>query len=291
MVLILDGKITSEKIKNDLEIQIASTIEKYGRAPGLATVLVGEDPASQMYVGMKINACHRVGIHSENIRLPNDCTFEQVVKTIEELNSLKEIDGILLQLPLPSHLRAQTDNIVQKISPDKDVDGLSPYTMGLTNMGDETYTAATPKGMIRLLEEYNIEIEGKEVVIINRSIIIGKPLVMMFLKRNGTVTVCHTKTKDLNFHMKRADILVTGVGKANFVNADRIKEGVVYLDAGINQDENGKLCGDGDFQGIKDKCSAITPVPGGVGPMTIAILMENTYLSFLKRVKKRIKSV
>ena len=145
-------------------------------------------------------------------------------------------------------MRGQTDEIVQKISPDKDVDGLSPYTMGLTNMGDETYTAATPKGMIRLLEEYNIEIKGKEVVIVNRSIIIGKPLVMMFLKRNGTVTVCHTKTKDLDFHLKRADILVTGVGRANFITADRIKDGVVYLDAGINRDGNGKLCGDGSFQ-------------------------------------------
>jgi methylenetetrahydrofolate dehydrogenase (NADP+)/methenyltetrahydrofolate cyclohydrolase len=172
---------------------------------------------------------------------------------------------------------------VQLISPFKDVDGLSPYAIGLTTMGDETYTAATPKGMIRLLEEFDIEIEGKEVVIINRSIIIGKPLVMMFLKRNGTVTVCHTRTKDLEFHMKRADILITGVGRVNFVTLDRIKEGLVYIDAGINRDVNNKLCGDADFVGIRDKCKAITPVPGGVGPMTIAMLMENTYLSYLKR--------
>jgi len=286
MGLILDGKVTSEKIKNELHAKIVLTPEKYGRKPGLATILVGADPGSEIYVGMKIKACDRVGIYSEYIHLPEDCTYTHLVDTIQTLNSKEEIDGILLQLPLPSHLRAQTDDIVQKISPDKDVDGLSPYTMGLTNMGDETYTAATPKGMIRLLEEYNIDIKGKEVVIVNRSIIIGKPLVMMFLKRNGTVTVCHTKTKDLDFHMKRADILVTGVGRANFVTADRIKEGVVYLDAGINRDENGKLCGDANFQAIKDKCSAITPVPGGVGPMTIAILMENTYLSFLKRIQK-----
>jgi methylenetetrahydrofolate dehydrogenase (NADP+) / methenyltetrahydrofolate cyclohydrolase len=286
MGLILDGKVISEKVKNDLKVKISIATKKFGRKPGLATILVGVDPASEMYVSMKIKACERVGIYSENIRLSVDCTYSQLVETIQKFNSMNEIDGILLQLPLPSHLRAQTDDVVQKISAEKDVDGLSPYTMGLTNMGDETYTAATPKGMIRLLEEYNIEIVGKEVVIVNRSIIIGKPLVMMFLKRNGTVTICHTKTKDLDFHMKRADILVTGVGRANFVTADRIKEGVIYLDAGINRDENGKLCGDGNFQEIRDKCSAITPVPGGIGPMTIAILMENTYLSFLKRVQK-----
>ena len=286
MGLILDGKLISKKVKNSLQEKIAGCTTKFGRKPGLATVLVGVDPASKLYVGMKIKACDHVGIYSENITLPEHCTYSQLVEALHELNSKNEIDGILLQLPLPSHLRDKTDEIVQDISPEKDVDGLSPHTMGLTNMGDETYTAATPKGMIRLLEEYNIEIKGKEVVIVNRSIIIGKPLVMMFLKRNGTVTVCHTKTKDINFHMKRADILVTGVGRANFVTSERIKEGVVYLDAGINHDENGKLCGDGDYLGIKDKCSAITPVPGGVGPMTIAMLMENTYLSFLKRMKK-----
>jgi methylenetetrahydrofolate dehydrogenase (NADP+)/methenyltetrahydrofolate cyclohydrolase len=286
MALLLDGKFISEKIKRELSKKIAEATKTYGRKPGLATILVGVDPASEMYVGMKIKACERVGIYSRNIQLPEDCSYTQLVNILNELNSIEEIDGILLQLPLPSHLRDKTDEIVQEILPEKDVDGLSPHAMGLTNMGDETYTAATPKGMIRLLEEYNIEIEGKEVVIINRSIIIGKPLIMMFLKRNGTVTVCHTKTKDIEFHMKRADILVTGVGRVNFVTADRIKEGVVYLDAGINRDEYGKLCGDADFTGIKEKCSAITPVPGGVGPMTIAMLMENTYLSFLKRINK-----
>lgn len=286
MGLILDGRLTSNKIKDELHRKISEATDIFGRKPGLATVLVGSDPASNMYVGMKINACNQVGIYSKNIQLPEDCTYIQLVDTINELNSIDEIDGILLQLPLPSHLRDKTDDIVQDILPDKDVDGLNPRNMGLTNMGDETYTAATPKGMIRLLEEYNIEIKGKEVVIVNRSIIIGKPLIMMFLKRNGTVTVCHTKTKDIDFHLKRADILVTGVGRVNFITAERIKEGVVYLDAGINQDEKGKLCGDADFKGIKDKCSAITPVPGGVGPMTIAMLMENTYLSFLKRMKK-----
>ncbi len=285
MGLILDGKLTSNKIKNELTQKILESTKSYGRKPGLATILVGLDPASEMYVGMKIKACNRLGIYSENIHLPEDCSYTLLVEIIQKLNSKEEIDGILLQLPLPSHLREKTDDIVQKIAPEKDVDGLSPFTIGLTNIGDETYTAATPKGMIRLLEEYNINIEGKEVVIINRSIIIGKPLVMMFLKRHGTVTVCHTKTKDIDFHMKRADILVTGVGRAKFVTADRIKDGVVYIDAGINRDEHGKLCGDADFQEIKDKCSAITPVPGGVGPMTIAMLMENTYLSYLKRIK------
>jgi len=284
MGLLLDGKLISEKIKTQLHSDILKSIKKYGRKPGLATVLVGEDPASKLYVNMKINACEQVGIYSKNVHLPEDCTYSMLSQTLEKLNNENEIDGILLQLPLPIPLKNLTDEIVQKITPEKDVDGLSPHTMGLTTMGNETYSAATPKGMIRLLEEYNIEIEGKEVVIVNRSIIIGKPLVMMFLKRNGTVTICHTRTKDLDFHMKRADILVTGVGRLNFVTADRIKEGLVYIDAGINRDEQGKLCGDGDFQGIKDKCAALTPVPGGVGPMTIATLMENTYLSFLKRM-------
>ncbi len=286
MGIILDGNTTSVKIKKELKQKITECSQLYGRKPGLATILVGTDPASEMYVGMKIKACEQVGIYSENIHLTEDCTYTQLVDSINKCNNMNHIDGILLQLPLPSHIRDKTDEIVQKIAADKDVDGLSPFTMGLTNMGDETYTAATPKGMIRLLEEYNIDIKGKEVVIVNRSIIIGKPLIMMFLKRNGTVTVCHTKTIDIDFHMKRADILVTGVGKTNFVTADRIKDGVVYIDAGINRDENGKLCGDGDFYGIKEKCSAISPVPGGVGPMTIAMLMENTYLSFLKRVKQ-----
>jgi methylenetetrahydrofolate dehydrogenase (NADP+) / methenyltetrahydrofolate cyclohydrolase len=287
MGLLLDGTKTSQKIKSELLTKINEAIRIYGRQPGLATILVGTDPASKMYVGMKIKACDQVGIKSEKIHLPEDCSYTNLVQTLHKFNTNTSIDGILLQLPLPAHLRGKTEEVVQEISPEKDVDGLSPFTMGLTNMGDETYTAATPKGMIRLLEEYSIDIQGKEVVIVNRSIIIGKPLVMMFLKRNGTVTVCHTKTKDLDFHMKRADILVTGVGRVNFVTSDRIKEGVVYLDAGINRDVNGKLCGDADFEGIKDKCSAITPVPGGVGPMTIAMLMENTYFSYLKRVQKK----
>jgi methylenetetrahydrofolate dehydrogenase (NADP+)/methenyltetrahydrofolate cyclohydrolase len=286
MGLLLDGKKTSEKVKRELKTKIEGVNKKYGRKPGLATILVGSDSASKLYVDMKIRACDQVGINSENMHLSEDSSYEELIEAIHKFNSDANVDGILLQLPLPPNLRSKTEEIIQEIFPEKDVDGLSPYTMGLTNMGDETYTAATPKGMIRLLEEYNIDIEGKEVVIVNRSIIIGKPLIMMFLKRNGTVTVCHTKTKDLNYHMRRADILVTGVGRVNFVTKDRIKEGVVYLDAGINHDDDGKLCGDADFQGIKEKCSAITPVPGGIGPMTIAMLMENTYLSFLKRVQK-----
>ncbi|MBN2156527.1 MAG: bifunctional 5,10-methylenetetrahydrofolate dehydrogenase/5,10-methenyltetrahydrofolate cyclohydrolase [Candidatus Lokiarchaeota archaeon] len=290
MGLILDGKKTSEKIKLELQEKIIQSVKLHDRHPGLSTILVGEDAASKMYVDMKIKACDQVGITSKSVHLPENCSFSQLVAAIDEINYMDDIDGILLQLPLPPHLRNRTDEIVQKISPEKDVDGLSPYTIGLTTMGDETYTAATPKGMIRLLEEYDIKIEGKEVVIVNRSIIIGKPLVMMFLKRNGTVTVCHTRTKDLDFHMRRADILVTGVGRVNFVTKDRIKEGVVYIDAGINRDEKGKLCGDADFEGIKDKCTAITPVPGGVGPMTIAMLLENTYLSFLKRIRAEKKA-
>lgn len=283
MVTILDGKALSKKINDETKEKISASTDEYGRSPGLATVLVGEDPASKLYVGMKIKTCKRLGIYSLNIPLDPDISKSDLIKKLHELNANDKVDGILLQLPLPGDLKEHTNEILQEISPDKDVDGFLPRSIGLTTMGDETYGACTPKGMIRLLERYDVPIEGKEVVIVNRTTVIGKPLAMMFLKRHGTVTVCHSRTRDLDFHLKRADIVAVGVGRVNFLTSDRIKEGAVVLDAGINRDENDKLCGDADFDGIKDKCSAITPVPGGIGPMTIAMLMENTYLSFVKR--------
>ncbi|MHA2009284.1 MAG: bifunctional 5,10-methylenetetrahydrofolate dehydrogenase/5,10-methenyltetrahydrofolate cyclohydrolase [Promethearchaeota archaeon] len=284
MVEILNGSALKEEILEELTDKIKKSAEKYDKVPGLATVLVGDDEASKMYIRMKHETCRRLGIYSIDVHIPNESSIENIKEKIQELNKNDKIDGILLQLPLPLKFRKDLDNILNVISPNKDVDSLTPNSMGLCMMGDETFAAASPKGMIRLLEKHEIPIEGKEIVIINRTIVIGKPLAMMFLKRHGTVTVCHTRTKDLNFHMKRADILVSGTGNVNFVTADKIKSGVVIIDAGINRNAQGKLCGDADFEGVKDKCLAITPVPGGVGPMTIAILMENTYNSFLKRI-------
>jgi methylenetetrahydrofolate dehydrogenase (NADP+)/methenyltetrahydrofolate cyclohydrolase len=233
---------------------------------------------------MKHETCKKLGIYSLNIHYSLDSSIDNIIEEIQNLNRNDKIDGVFLQLPLPKEFAKYKDELLMTISPDKDVDGLTPSSMGLCMMGDEISSAATPKGIIKLLEKANILIEGKEVVIINRTIVIGKPLAMMFLKRHGTVTVCHTRTKDLDFHMKRADILVSGTSNVNFVTADKIKDGVVIIDVGINRNAEGKLCGDADFEGVKDKCSAITPVPGGVGPVTVAVMMENTYLSFLKRV-------
>ena len=282
MVEILNGSVLKEEILKDLTNKIKISAKEYKRAPGLATILIGEDEASKMYIRMKHNTCRKLGMYSLDVHIPTESTVENVKEKIQELNNNDDIDGILLQLPLPLKFRKDLDFLLNLISPNKDVDGLTPSSMGLCMMGDETFAAATPKGMIKLLEKAEITIEGKEVVIINRTTVIGKPLAMMFLRRHGTVTICHTKTKNLNFHIKRADILVSGTGNVNFITADKIKDAVVIIDAGINRDAEGKLCGDVDFEGVKDKCSAITPVPGGVGPMTIAMVMQNTYNSYLK---------
>jgi len=284
MVEILNGSVLKEEILEDLTNKIEVSAKEYKRAPGLATILIGEDEASKMYIRMKHEICRRLSIYSLDVHIPTESTVDNIREEIQKINNNDKIDGILIELPLPLKFRKDRDELLKFISPYKDVDGLTPYSMGLSMMGDETFAAATPKGMIKLLEKAEITIEGKEVVIINRTIVIGKPLAMMFLKRHGTVTVCHTKTKNLEFHMKRADILVSGTSNPNFITADKIKEGVVIIDAGINKNAEGKLCGDVDFEGVKDKCSAITPVPGGVGPITNAMLMQNTYNSFLKRI-------
>ncbi|KKN11082.1 hypothetical protein LCGC14_1030120 [marine sediment metagenome] len=286
MVEILNGSVLKEEILEDLTSKIKISTDGYQKAPGLATILIGDDEASKMYIRMKHEICRRLSIYSLDVHIPIECTIENIKEEIQKLNSNDKIDGILLQLPLPLKFRKDLDDLLNFIAPNKDVDGLTPHNMGLCMMGDEAFAAATPKGILKLLEKAEITIEGKEVVIINRTIVIGKPLAMMFLKRNGTVTVCHSKTKNLDFHMKRADILVSGTGNLNFITADKIKNGVVIIDAGINKNEEGKLCGDVDFEGVKDKCSAITPVPGGIGPMTLAMLMQNTYNSFLNRISE-----
>ncbi len=281
--IILDGRKLKEKLMADLKLKIVGDLSKFNRPPGLATVLVGNDKASQVYVNMKNKTCKQVGIKSFKNLFPEDITIETLYEQVASLNSNPEVDGILVQMPLPKHLRKYESTVMELIAPDKDVDGFHPNSIGLNTFGDETYGSCTPKGMIRLLEENNIPIDGQEVVIVNRTNVIGKPILMMFLNRSATVTVCHSHTRDLDFHLKRADIIAVGVGSMNFITPDRIKEGVVILDAGINRTDKGKLVGDVDFDAVKSKCSAITPVPGGVGPMTIAMLMENTYLSYLKR--------
>ncbi len=283
---ILDGRKLKQRLMEQLKEEIDKSFKKYKKRPGLATVLVGNDDSSKVYVNMKIKTCEQVGITSFKKILAENVSIEELYKTIQELNENDEVNGILVQMPLPKDLRKYESKVMEMILPEKDVDGFHPNNIGLNTFGDETYGSCTPKGMIRLLEENNIEIEGKEVVIVNRTNVIGKPIAMMFLNRSATVTICHSRTQDLDFHLKRADIIAVGVGKVNFITKDRVKEGVVILDAGINRNSEGKLVGDVDFKSVKEKCKAITPVPGGIGPMTIAMLMENTHLSFLKKNEK-----
>jgi methylenetetrahydrofolate dehydrogenase (NADP+)/methenyltetrahydrofolate cyclohydrolase len=285
--IILDGKALSLELNAALKEKIKKTTEQYKRAPGLATVIVGEDKASHVYVNMKVKACTDVGINSFKKEFPAEIKIEELIDYVKLLNQNSEIDGILVQMPLPKELRKYENQIMELIVADKDVDGFHPNSIGLNTFGDETYASCTPKGMIRLLEANGIEIAGQEVVIVNRTNVIGKPITMMFINRSATVTVCHSKTRDLDFHLKRADILALGVGIVNFITAEKVKDGVVILDAGINRNDEGKLVGDVDFESVKKKCKAITPVPGGIGPMTIAMLMENTYLSYLKRMNKQ----
>jgi methylenetetrahydrofolate dehydrogenase (NADP+) / methenyltetrahydrofolate cyclohydrolase len=284
--ILLDGKTLSAKLNDALKIKVEESTAKLGRPPGLATVLVGLDKASQVYVNMKVKACEKIGIKSFKIVYDEDISIQTLYDKVDELNNDPNVDGILVQMPLPKALRQYEPIVMEMIKPGKDVDGFHPMNIGLNVFGDETYGACTPKGMVRLLEENGIEISGQEVVIINRTNVIGKPLASMFINRSGTVTVCHSRTRDLDFHIKRADILAVGVGRVNFITPDRVKDGVIILDAGINRNEAGKLVGDVDFENIKSKCRAITPVPGGIGPMTIAMLMENTYLSYLKHCEQ-----
>jgi len=268
--MIIDGKKISEKRLALLKDQIKESEVK----PRLATVIVGEDPASQMYVRMKHKACGRVGIESVGVELPEDVTTAQVLEEVSRLNNDPEINGILVQLPLPEQV--DTEKVIDAVSPEKDVDGFHPYNMGMLFGGRPSFVACTPAGIMTLLSEYGIEVEGKQAVVLGRSVDVGRPMAALLLNANATVTICHSKTANLEEHIKKADILVSAIGRARFINGDMIKEGAVVIDVGINHDENGKLCGDVDFESVEPLTSAITPVPGGVGPMTIATLMENT---------------
>lgn len=276
MAIIIDGKKVSQEIKDEVKEKVVALKAK-GIETTLAVIQVGNDPASTVYVGNKKKACEYTGIRSLAYEIPEETTEEELLKLVHSLNDRDDVDGILVQLPLPKHI--DEDRIIQAISPAKDVDGFHPQSVGALSIGEPGFVSCTPAGIIELLKRYNIQIDGKECVIIGRSNIVGKPVSMLLLRENGTVTVCHSHTADLKEVAKRADILVVAIGKAKFVTADYIKEGAAVIDVGMDRDENGKLCGDVDFESAVEKAGAITPVPGGVGPMTIAMLMNNCVYS------------
>ncbi len=269
--MLIDGK----KVSMDRLETLKGEIRESGLSPGLATVIVGEDPASQMYVRMKHKACDTVGIRSVGVVLKDDTTTEEVVAHVRTLNEDASVDGILVQLPLPSHI--DTEAVIEAVSPKKDVDGFHPENIGALFSGRPAFVPCTPGGIMTLLEEYGIEPKGMNAVVIGRSVDVGRPMAALLLNADATVTICHSKTKNLAEEVKRADLIVSAIGKAHFITAEMVSPGAVVIDVGINQDENGKLCGDVDFDTVSRVASAITPVPGGVGPMTIATLMENTF--------------
>ena len=279
MTKIIDGKIISASVKERVKAEVSALKEK-GITVGLAVIIVGEDPASKVYVSNKKKACENLGIISEEYALPESTTNEELLALIEELNSKPSINGILCQLPLPSHLDEKL--IINSIDPEKDVDAFHPFNVGKIMIGAFYFLPCTPAGVMEMLKYENIDVEGKNCVVIGRSNIVGKPMNMLLLHQNGTVTVCHSKTKNLKEVCRNADILVAAVGRPKFVTEDMVKEGAVVIDVGINR-VDGKLCGDVDFDNVKNKVSAITPVPGGVGPMTIAMLMQNTLTAAKKQ--------
>ena len=283
MATIIDGKKTSADIKAEIANETAEFIESTGVTPGLAVVIVGNDPASEVYVRNKCKACEAVGFHSEKYELSGDSTEEELIALIDKLNDDKNIHGILVQLPLPKAM--DVEKVLLRIKPEKDVDAFHPYNTGKIMQGKYDFLPCTPAGVMELLARYNIEIKGKDCVVVGRSDIVGKPMAMLLLHKDGTVTICHSKTKDLAEVCRRADIIIAAVGRANFVTADMVKEGAVVIDVGINRLPDGKLCGDVAFDEVEKKASAITPVPGGVGPMTIAMLMRNTLTAAQKSVK------
>ena len=273
---IINGKQVSQNIKERIKKEVSELKDK-GIVPGLAVVIVGDDPASRVYVNSKKKACEELGMYSVEYALSSDTTQKELIDLVNKLNDDEKINGILVQLPLPKHLDEKL--VINTIKPEKDVDAFHPVNVGKIMIGDFNFLPCTPAGVMELIKETGIEIAGKECVIIGRSNIVGKPQAMLMLHKNATVTICHSKTKDLKEVVKRADIVVAAVGVANMVTKDMIKEGAVVIDVGMNRLENGKLCGDVDFEGVSEVASFITPVPGGVGPMTIAMLMENTLTS------------
>lgn len=272
MATIIDGKALAKKIRSELKIECDELKEK-GIIPKLAVIMVGDNPASKVYVKNKSKACDDVGILYEEYLLDENTTQNELIELINKLNKDNNIHGILLQSPIPTHLNI--NEAFKAITYKKDVDGFTPSSVGKLSIGEDTFVSCTPYGVIKMFEEYDIDLCGKDVVIIGRSNIVGKPLIQCCLQKNATVTVCHSKTNNLKEHTKRADVLIAAIGKAKFVTEDMVKEGAVVIDVGINRGEDGKLVGDVDFENVEKKASYITPVPGGVGPMTIAMLMYN----------------
>ena len=273
MATIMDGKALSLKLKEQMKQRIEQ-LKQQGINPKLVVVLVGDNSASQVYVRNKHKSCGEVGIESEVITMPEQTSQQELLEVVERLNQDETVDGILVQLPLPKQIDEKT--VLRSILPEKDVDGFHPVNVGLLSIGDECFAPATPSGIIAMFQEYGINIAGKNCVVIGRSNIVGKPMAALLLKNNATVTICHSKTEDLASYTRRADVVIVATGRRHTLTADMVKEGAVVVDVGMNRNEQGKLCGDVDYEEVKEKASFITPVPGGVGPMTITELLENT---------------
>ncbi len=283
--VIIDGKAVSQQTREKIAVETKELKEKTGITPGLAVVIVGDDPASRVYVNNKKKACAEVGFYSEEHALPAETTQEELVKLVKELNSREEIDGILVQLPLPKHIDEKA--VIEAISPKKDVDAFHEQNVGKIMIGNYSFLPCTPAGIVELIDSIGVDVTGKECVVIGRSNIVGKPMAMLMLHKNATVTICHSRTKNLPEVCRRADILIAAVGIAKFVKADMVKPGAIVIDVGMDRDENGKLCGDVDFENVKEVAGYLTPVPGGVGPMTISMLMKNTLTAAKERAARK----
>ena len=285
MAVLIDGKLVSEKTRENIKSEVERLKNEFNKTPGLAVIVVGDDPASAVYVRNKHKACLAVGMNSYQIEFPASITQYELICKIEELNADPSVDGILVQLPLPAHISEVA--VTKAISPEKDVDAFHSENVGKIMIGKYDFLPCTPAGIVRLLDFYNISVEGKSCVVIGRSNIVGKPMALLLLERNGTVTVCHSKTKNLKEITKAADIIIVAIGKPRFLTADMVKPGAVIVDVGINRGDDGKLVGDVDFAAVSDIASYITPVPGGVGPMTITMLLENTLTAAKKDFQGR----
>ena len=286
-MVLLDGKILSAKIKEEVKVEVTQIVKEKNITPGLAVILVGNDAASATYVASKAKACKDAGIYSVVHEMPESITQEELLETINMMNNNPKLDGILVQLPLPKHI--DTTTVLEAINPLKDVDGFHPYNVGRMVSNLDSFLPATPFGVMRMFEEHNIELSGKDVVVIGSSDIVGKPMASLLINKKATVTVCNSRTKDLKAHTSKADIVIIAVGVPYLLKEDMVKDGAVVIDVGINRLESGKLVGDADFEGLKNKCSFLTPVPGGVGPMTIAMLLKNTIKAAKLREKRETK--
>ncbi|MDX4035248.1 bifunctional methylenetetrahydrofolate dehydrogenase/methenyltetrahydrofolate cyclohydrolase FolD [Aliarcobacter skirrowii] len=286
-MILLDGKALSAKIKEEVKEEVSSIVKEKNITPGLAVILVGNDAASATYVASKAKACKDAGIYSVVHEMPESITQEELLDTINMMNNNPKLDGILVQLPLPKHI--DTTTVLEAINPLKDVDGFHPYNVGRMVSNLDSFLPATPFGVMRMFEEHNIEVSGKDVVVIGSSDIVGKPMASLLINKKATVTVCNSRTKDLKAHTSKADIVIIAVGVPYLLKEDMVKDGAVVIDVGINRLDTGKLVGDADFEGLKNKCSHLTPVPGGVGPMTIAMLLKNTIKASKLRDKRETK--